>query len=348
MPIKEYQCLVDDFTNELNNSGVTEEDFEQLRVKYLGKKSLLKSFLNGLSAFELDEKVERAKELNQIKTSIESGIQDAKENFKKKSFDEKLKKEWLDMSMPGVVQERGSRHPLTIVENDLKAIFRQLGFELAEGPEIEDPYYNFDALNIPEHHPARDMQDTFWVTGGLLLRSHTTTVQARVLEKKAAFPIKIISPGKVYRNEAIDATHLACFHQFEGLHIDKGITLSHLMGTLKFAIGKIFGTEYKIRFKPKFYPYTEPSIGMDVACNFCNGDGCDACHHAGWVTIAGAGMVHPNVFKEFGYDHNEVSGYAFGMGISRIVAQFYSVKNFKSLYEYNLQVHKALTRGENI
>lgn len=253
----------------------------------------------------------------------------------------RLDAEWLDLSMPGTAPLRGARHPLTVVEARCLAVLRQLGFTVVDGPEVETAYYNFDALNIPKHHPARDMQDTFWVSGGLLLRSHTTTVQARVLQSKPPLPIRVASMGRVYRNEAVDATHLAMFHQFEGIWIDRGLTFAHLKGVLAFVAKSLYG-DHRVRFKPKFYPYTEPSVGVDLACTVCDTAGCDACHGAGWVTILGAGMVHPNVFREFGYDPAEVSGIAFGLGTARMAAQAAGVHKIRSLYETDLRVHAAL------
>ena len=247
--------------------------------------------------------------------------------------------------MPGQTTRRGARHPLTVVENQCMDVLRRLGFKLVDGPEIDDAYHNFDALNIPEHHPARDMQDTFWVTGGLLLRSHTTTVQARVLSSKPSLPIRIASAGRVYRNEAVDATHLAMFHQLEGLWVDRGLTFANLKGLLSFIAKSLYG-EGRIRFKPKFYPYTEPSVGVDLACALCDGEGCEACHGAGWVTILGAGMVHPKVFKEFGYDPDEVSGIAFGLGTTRMAAQWAGVSKVKSLYDQELAVLHDLHRPQ--
>ena len=224
------------------------------------------------------------------------------------------------------------------------AVLRQLGFELVDGPEVDNAFHNFDALNIPEHHPARDMQDTFWVTGGLLLRSHTTTVQARVLSTKPELPIRVASMGRVYRNEAVDATHLAMFHQFEGIWIDRGLTFSHLKGVLEFLARSLYGTQ-PIRFKPKFYPYTEPSVGVDLQCAICNGDGCSACHGAGWVTILGAGMVHPKVFETFGFDSTEVSGIAFGLGTTRMMSQSVNAPALRPLYNQEMQILQDLNRN---
>jgi phenylalanyl-tRNA synthetase alpha chain len=226
-------------------------------------------------------------------------------------------------------------------------VLRRLGFQMVDGPEVDSPFYNFDALNIPEHHPARDMQDTFWLDGDprLLLRSHTTTIQARVLEKRPELPVRIAAVGRVYRNEAVDATHLAMFHQFEGIWVDKGLTFAHLKGTLAFVARSLFGESRRVRFKPKFYPYTEPSIGVDVSCGVCGGVGCSACHGAGWVTILGAGMVHPKLFLQFGYDPDEVSGIAFGFGTTRMASQWSGVHKVRSLYEPDLRVLHALHRG---
>ena len=261
-----------------------------------------------------------------------------------------LDAEWQDLSMPGLAVPRGKRHPLTEVENRCMDVMRLLGFELVDGPEVEHPYYNFDALNIPKHHPARDMQDTFWVDGRYLLRSHTTTVQARVLESTPELPVRVCSLGRVYRNEAVDATHLAMFHQFEGIWVDEGLTFGDLKGVLAFIAKELFG-DRPVRFKPKFYPYTEPSVGVDIQCGACNGtrevDGqpCEACHAAGWVTILGSGMIHPKMLIEFGYDPDEVSGIAFGLGTTRMAAQWTGVGKVKSLYEQDQRVFTALHRG---
>jgi phenylalanyl-tRNA synthetase alpha chain len=284
-----------------------------------------------------------AKAINDAAAIVEAELSDAVARIEAEALRIRLAADWLDLSMPGVAVPRGARHVVSIVEDRILEVLRQLGFELVDGPEVEDPYYNFDALNIPEHHPARDLQDTFWVTGGLLLRSHTTTVQARVLEAaNGKGPIRIACAGRVYRNEAVDATHLAMFHQLEGLWIDRGLTFAHLKGVLTFIAQSLYGNDRKIRFKPKFYPYTEPSVGVDLSCIVCGGSGCEACHGAGWVTILGAGMVHPKVFLEFGFDPKEVSGIAFGLGTTRMAPQAAGVRNVRSLDEQDLRVHQGL------
>jgi phenylalanyl-tRNA synthetase alpha chain len=322
----------------------------EIRRLHTGKQSGIKAALRGLRNFEPSERPKVAQSINTAMQQMTKAIDAAAETIESRAMAQQLEQEWLDTSMPGIAPQRGARHPLTEVENQCAAVLQQLGFKLEEGPEVEHPFYNFDALNIPEHHPARDMQDTFWVNGGYLLRSHTTTVQARLLEKKPDLPIRVFSKGRVYRNEAVDASHLAMFHQFEGIWVDRGLNFAHLKGVLAFIARSLYG-EHKIRFKPKFYPYTEPSIGVDLACSVCDGAGvhddrdCEACHSAGWVTILGAGMIHPKVFLEFGYDPDEVTGIAFGLGTTRMAAQWAGVSKVRSLYDQDLRVLKNLKRG---
>jgi len=335
-------ALLDQFRTDLAAAD-TPAALEEVRRLHTGKKSPIKSAFKELRSVAPEERSTVAAALNQASQTIATELDTATATVAAKALSAQLNAEWQDLSMPGQATRRGARHPLTEVENKCMDVLRRLGFELVDGPEIDAAYYNFDALNIPEHHPARDMQDTFWVTGGLLLRSHTTTVQARVLESQPQLPIRIASAGRVYRNEAVDATHLAMFHQFEGLWIDKGLTFANLKGLLSFIAKSLYG-EGRIRFKPKFYPYTEPSVGVDLACALCDGVGCEACHGAGWVTILGAGMVHPKVFREFGYDPDEVTGIAFGLGTTRMAAQWAGVGKVKSLYDQELAVLHDLHR----
>jgi phenylalanyl-tRNA synthetase alpha chain len=340
----DVQTIVNAFRDALAQAQ-SPADIEQLRRLHTGKKSAIKLALRSLRDVAPEERPQVAQRINAAAAQITEELDQAAIAIEEQAKNARLQAEWQDLSMPGVGPQRGARHPLTIVEARCSSVMRQLGFELKEGPEIEDPYFNFDALNIPKHHPARDMQDTFWVTGNLLLRSHTTTVQARVLQDKPDLPIRIYSKGRVYRNEAVDASHLAMFHQFEGIWVDKGLTFAHLKGTLAFIAKALYG-DHPIRFKPKFYPYTEPSIGVDLQCTVCHGEGCGACHGAGWVTILGAGMVHPNVFTEFGYDPAVVSGIAFGLGTTRMAAQYSGVSKVRSLYDQDLRTLRALHRGE--
>lgn len=316
-----------------------------LRKAYTGKKSPLKQALKQIRNVPPEERKSFAERINQLQTQITKALDGRHQEIEAHVIAEKVEKEWMDLSMPGVASVRGARHPLTEVEREAMDLLRRLGFELVDGPEVETAFNNFDALNIPDHHPARDMQDTFWVTGGLLLRSHTTTVQARVLGHKPELPIRIASLGRVYRNEAVDATHLAMFHQFDGVWIDKGLTFAHLKGVLAFVVKELYG-ERPIRFKPKFYPYTEPSVGVDLQCGVCAGKGCSSCHGAGWITILGAGMIHPKVFETFGYDVNEVTGIAFGLGTTRMAGQRVNAATIKPLYDQQLALFKAMHRGE--
>ena len=326
------------------SAATTSQELFQLQKSYTGKKGPIKKALGNLKSIPAEDRRTVAQQLNTLKQELESQLTKASEAMAAKELEEKLASEWMDMSMPGVFPEQGGRHPVTNVERRCLEVLRQLGFEWVDGPEIEDAFHNFDALNIPKHHPARDMQDTFWVTGGKLLRSHTTTVQARVLGTRKDLPIRVASMGRVYRNEAVDATHLAMFHQLEGIWIDEGLTFADLKGILAFISKALYG-DHPIRFKPKFYPYTEPSVGVDMQCSACHADGCSACHGAGWVTILGAGMVHPKVFETFGFDPKVVSGIAFGLGTTRMAAQRVNAPAVKPLYDQDLPLLSAMIRG---
>ncbi len=349
MPSPDVQPLLDQFREELKHAA-TPQDLAKLKRAHTGKKSPVKQLLKGLRDVDPAERPTVAASINEAAATIEAEIARAAERIERQAMEARLESEWMDLSMPGLAMQRGGRHPLTEVEERCMDVMRQLGFTFVEGPEVEHPYYNFDALNIPKHHPARDMQDTFWVDGGWLLRSHTTTVQARVLEARPELPVRICSYGRVYRNEAVDATHSAMFHQFEAIWVDEGLTFAHLKGTLRFIAEALYGKQ-RIRFKPKFYPYTEPSAGLDLACSVCNGSGmaaggsCEACHGAGWLTILGSGMVHPKMLKEFGYDPERVTGIAFGLGTLRMAAQKSGASRVRSLYEQDQRVMQTLKRG---
>jgi phenylalanyl-tRNA synthetase alpha chain len=343
MPRPDLAALLDEFRASVAAAG-DPAALDEVRRTYTGKKSALKAALRELRDVPADERPAVAKEINDLQLLVQSELEAAKAEVEARALADQLNAEWQDLSMPGLPYPRGARHCVTQVERQVLAVLRRLGFELVDGPEVETAFHNFDALNIPEHHPARDMQDTFWVDGGLLLRSHTTTVQARTLAGRPALPVRIASAGRVYRNEAVDATHLAMFHQLEGLWVDKGLDMTHLLGVLRFVATELYG-DHPIRFKPKYYPYTEPSVGVDLQCTHCHGAGCEACHGAGWVTILGSGMVHPKLLTTFGYDPAEVSGIAFGLGISRMAPQWAGVSKVRSLYEQDLRVHRAVHRG---
>ena len=346
MATNELQQTLDSFRAELPGAA-TPEALGELKTKYLGKKSYVKTALKSLGSMPAEERPKFAKDVNDTAQTIERELDQATAKIAEAAVAKQIESEWQDLTLPGIAQERGAVHPLTEVQKTCMDVMRRLGFVLVEGPEIDTPYYNFDALNIPENHPARDMQDTFWLPNSMLLRSHTTTVQARELEKRPALPIKVVAAGRVYRNEAVDATHLAMFHQFEGIWVEEGLTFGDLKGTLLEIAKSVYGAQHKFRFKPKYYPYTEPSVGMDIQCVVCLGktDQCSACRGAGWITILGSGMIHPKVFIEFGYDHTRVAGIAFGLGTTRIAAQAAGMNALKPLYEQDLRVHRTIHRG---
>ena len=311
-------------------------DLEQIRVKYLGKKGELTSVLRGMGSLTPEERPVIGQLANEVRACIEEMIAQKKEELDKIKLAEKLKNEKLDVTMPGKCTEAGHVHPLTKVQRELEDIFIGMGFSIVEGPEVEYDYYNFQALNIPENHPARDTQDTFYITDNILLRSQTSPVQVRTMEKQQP-PIRIISPGRVYRSDAVDATHSPLFHQLEGLVVDKGITMGDLKGMLEMFAKKFFGDDTKIRFRPHHFPFTEPSAEVDISCFVCGGKGCRLCKGEGWIEILGAGMVHPNVLRNCNIDPEVYSGFAFGVGIERIVMRKYNIDDMRLLYENDMR-----------
>ena len=311
-------------------------DLEALRIQYLGKKGELTAVLRGMGQLSAEERPVVGQLANEVREVIEKALSEKATEQKAKALEEKLKCEKLDVTMPGKTFERGHLHPLTKMQRELEDIFIGLGFTIAEGPEVEYDYYNFQALNIPENHPARDTQDTFYINEKILLRSQTSPVQARVMEQQKP-PVRIVSPGRVYRSDAMDATHSPLFHQFEGLVVDKGITMGDLKGILEEFAKKTFGEETKVRFRPHHFPFTEPSAEVDVSCFACGGKGCRLCKGEGWIEILGAGMVHPNVLRNCGIDPEIYSGFAFGMGIERIVMLKYHIDDIRLLYENDVR-----------
>ena len=311
-------------------------DLEELRVRYLGKKGELTQLLRGMGKVSAEERPVIGQLANEVRQSIEQQLAQLGERRHAAELEAKLRREALDVTEPGKQPMLGGRHPLSTVEKELCDIFVGMGFTIAEGPEVEYDYYNFKALNIPENHPARDTQDTFYITDNILLRSQTSPVQARVMQQQKP-PIRIISPGKVYRSDAVDATHSPVFHQLEGLVVDKGITMGDLKGTLEIMAKHMFGSQTRLRFRPHHFPFTEPSAEVDVSCFVCGGEGCRLCKGEGWIEILGAGMVHPNVLRECGIDPDEYSGFAFGMGIERILMCKYNIDDMRYLYENDIR-----------
>jgi len=312
------------------------KELEEIKIKYLGKKGILKQQLSILGQLSADQRAEFGKQINSLKELLEEKIQEISITLKEEEKRRRIQKEKIDITIPGKKDEIGAIHVLTLVKDEISSIFLNLGYEIAEGPDIELDYYNFEALNIPKDHPARDTQDTFYISDEVLLRTHTSPVQIRVMKSQKP-PIKIISPGRVYRSDEIDATHSPIFHQIEGLMVDKNVRMSDLKGTLEIFAKRFFGPDTKIRFRPHHFPFTEPSAEVDISCIFCGGEGCRTCKGEGWIEILGAGMVHRNVLINCDIDPGEYSGFAFGMGIERIAMLKYGIEDIRLFYENDIR-----------
>ena len=308
------------------------ENLEEIKVQYLGKKGELTALLRGMGALSPEERPKMGQLVNEVREAIENALAEKAAALHEKMLERKLAAEKLDVTLPGTTLPAGHLHPLTQVQRELEDIFIGMGFSIAEGPEVELDYYNFQALNIPENHPARDTQDTFYISDKVLLRSQTSPVQVRTMEKQRP-PIRVISPGRVYRSDALDATHSPLFHQLEGLVVDKGITMGDLKGTLETFAKRVFGPETRIRFRPHHFPFTEPSVEVDVSCFVCGGCGCRLCKNEGWIEILGAGMVHPFVLSNCDIDPEVYSGFAFGLGLERIAMTKYGIDDIRLFYE---------------
>lgn len=319
--------------------AVDSQKLDEIRVKYLGKKGELTGILRGMGGLSAEERPVIGKVANEVREEIEAALEHAISNLKSSEKNERLNKEVIDITMPGKAYRAGKLHPLTKVLDDVKEVFFGMGFSIAEGPEIELDYYNFEALNIPKNHPARDEQDTFYINEKVVLRTQTSPVQIRVMEKSKP-PIKIIAPGRVYRSDAADATHSPTFHQIEGLVVDEGITMANLYGTLDTFAKRFFGEKTRTKFRPHHFPFTEPSAEVDVSCFACGGEGCRVCKGSGWIEILGCGMVHPDVLRAGGIDPEKYSGFAFGMGLDRIVMIKYGIDDIRLLYENDIRFLK--------
>ena len=317
------------------NEEITEKGLEEIYKNYLGKNSLLNNILRNISGYEPEIRKTVGMSVNNAKIQIEETYQNLKEQLKVKNsmLNRSLK---IDMTLPGIKLKQFHTHPITAVLNDTVEFFTSMGFEVVEGPEIETTHYNFDALNIPDNHPARDIWDTFYLKNGLIPRTHTSSVQVRTMEAKKP-PLRVIAPGRCYRYESVDATHLFMFNQVEGLFVDKTAKLSDLKGILESTVKHLLGVK-KTRFRPAFYPFVEPGLDLDIECVFCHGKGCSVCKFSGWIEVIPCGMVHPKVFEYAGINPAEYKGFAFGMGFDRLVMLKYNVNDLRLLYSGNLDV----------
>ncbi len=329
---------------ELKNQALAELDqvttpdqLKDLRVKYLGKKGPMTEVLRGMGALAAEERPIIGQIVNEVKSELEEAINAKTEIIEAGALKQKLETEKVDITLPGRKQTAGHLHPVTLTLREVKKIFMRMGFEVMEGPEIENDYYNFEALNLPKDHPARDMQDTFYITEEFLLRTQTSPIQARTMQSREPnSPIRMIAPGTVYRND-YDATHSPMFHQVEGLVLGENISLADLKGTLETFCKEMFGNTVEIRLRPSYFPFTEPSAEIDISCVICGGKGCRVCKQSGWLEILGSGMVHPNVLKMSGYDPEKINGYAFGMGIERIAMLKYGIDDLRLFFENDLR-----------
>ena len=308
------------------------ESIKDLSIRYLGRKGKVTQFLRSIADLPPEQKPEAGKKANETKRLLDAKFKKAIKQLEAASLESES---FIDVSLPGRAVRQGSLHPITQIAQQICDIFIKLGFDIAEGPEVETDYYNFEALNIPKNHPARDMQDTFYISQNIVLRTHTSPTQPRIMEQQKP-PVRIIAPGKVYRCDS-DLTHTPMFHQVEGLLVDKGISFGDLKGVLTTFVHQMFDAETSLRFRPSYFPFTEPSAEVDIRCVICKGAGCRVCSHTGWLEVLGSGMVHPAVFENVGYDTTRYSGFAFGMGVERIAMLKYKIDDIRKYFENDLR-----------
>ncbi|MGI5823063.1 MAG: phenylalanine--tRNA ligase subunit alpha [Dethiobacteria bacterium] len=333
--------LQEKFQDEMAKAGDL-KGLEKLRVQYLGKKGRITTLMRSINQLPVEQRPVFGKELNKLKKHVETALEQQKKNYKQQLTATRWEKERLDLTLPGKPFRLGRKHPLNVIMEEIEEIFTSMGFIIAEGPDVELDYYNFEALNMPKDHPARDMQDSFYINPEVLLRTHTSPVQIRIMENQAPkLPVRIIAPGKVYRRDD-DLTHSPMFHQVEGLVVDKGISMADLKGTLLLFLREIFGRKREIRLRPSFFPFTEPSAEVDISCIACEGQGCRICGGTGWLEILGSGMVHPRVLEISGYNPDEVTGYAFGMGVERIAMLKYGIEDIRLFFANDLRMLSQL------
>src|SRR5690554_6886720 len=337
--MSDIQNKIEQLLNEVNTTAIQDASaLETFRIKFLGSKNCLKPLFTELKKVPNEDKKKVGLQINELKNAAQTVF----DKFKDQLSNEDVDKEEIDFSRPGEPNTIGARHPISVIRKEIISIFERIGYGVSEGPEVEDDWHNFSALNFPEEHPARDMQDTFFVEAGdeeMALRTHTSSVQVRVMENSKP-PIRTISPGRVYRNEAISARAHCFFHQIEGLYIDKNVSFADLKQALLYFAKELFGEETDIRLRPSYFPFTEPSAEMDVSCTICSGKGCSVCKHTGWLEILGCGMVDPNVLEACNINSQEYTGYAFGMGIERIAMLLYGIKDIRHFFENDIRFLK--------
>ena len=327
----ELDILKESAKNEISNAQ-NEQDLNNLKANYLGKKSRLSEIMASMREISIEKKKELGQKANEFRTKIEEFVENKRQELLEKLIEAKLKNDAIDVTMPAKKFKTGKLNPLTQTIRELEDVCTGMGFMVEEGPEVEEDLYNFELLNLPKGHPARDMQDSFYIDENTLLRTHTSPVQARTLLKSKGQPIKIICPGKVYRRDNDDATHSHQFMQCEGLVVGENVTMADLKGTLVKICSHVFGSDLRVRFRPSFFPFTEPSVEVDVECFKCHGDGCNLCKGSGWIELLGGGMVHPNVLKMCGYDSEKYQGFAFGIGIERLTMMKYGIDDVRNFY----------------
>ncbi|MGJ7920477.1 phenylalanine--tRNA ligase subunit alpha [Neobacillus sp. LXY-4] len=325
------------------------KELNDIRVAYLGKKGPITEVLRGMGSLSAEERPKMGALVNEVREEIASKIETKQQELEAAAINEKLAAETIDVTLPGRPVRVGNHHPLTRIIEEAEDFFIGMGYTIAEGPEVESDFYNFEALNLPKGHPARDMQDSFYITEEILLRTHTSPMQARTMEKKKGKgPVKIICPGKVYRRDNDDATHSHQFMQIEGLVVDENIRMSDLKGTLDLFAKKMFGEDREIRLRPSFFPFTEPSVEVDISCKICGGKGCNVCKGTGWIEVLGAGMVHPNVLEMAGFDSKKYTGFAFGIGVERIAMLKYGVDDIRHYYTNDIRFIKQFSLHESL
>jgi phenylalanyl-tRNA synthetase alpha chain len=312
------------------------EDLERVRVEVLGRKGALAEISKGLGKLPAEERARAGKRLNEVKQALETALEAKKAAFDKAAAEARLAAEWVDFTLPAPAPPRGHIHPVSRIQAEIEDVFTSLGFTVLDGPEVETEYHNFDALNIPPDHPARDMQDTFWLADGNLLRTHTSPVQVRGMERLGP-PLRMIAPGRVFRNEEVDASHEHTFYQLEGMMIDREVSIAHLVYFMKTLLGSVFKREVTVRLRPGYFPFVEPGFELDILCLICGGAGCPVCKQGGWVELLPCGLVHPNVLRLSGIDPEEWNGFAFGLGLTRLVMMRYAIDDIRYLQSGDLR-----------